>query len=231
VRIRGTVSYVDRRTGAFTVSAPGVSMLVVRGRGRAAHVASSPSSPPPVGSQVVVTGTVDDQGDLQDQSVQTTGTQSSGVDLEGTILSVDSTAGTITVSADDSEQSGAAVTVTVPSSLNIAQFTPGEEVELIVQPTGAGTATLLGAANDQNAQTANDSTDQQGVNPGEDGQGSDGQGGDHHSGQGGDSQSSQSGDSQGGDGQSSQSGDGQSSSTTTGTGSSQSGATGPGGDS
>lgn len=169
VRIRGVVSYVDRRTGAFTVSAPGVSMLVVHGRRRRAHVADTA---PPVGTPVVATGTVDGQGELDDQSVQSMGTPTGGVDLEGTVLSVDQSAGTITVSADDCEQSGASVTVTVPSSLDITQFTPGEEVELIVQPTGTGTATLLGSADDRNAQTANSSGGQQGVNPGDPGRSS-----------------------------------------------------------
>ena len=175
VRIRGVVSYVNPRTGAFTLSAPGVSMIVLRPHGRSAHVAGAADAAPPVGSQVVATGTVDDQGDLEDQSVQTVGTQTNGIDLEGTVLAVDQTAGTITVSADDSEQSGASVTVTVPSSLDISQFAVGDEVELIVQPTGSGTATLLGSADDQNAQAANDGTDQQGDNPGGDSQGNDGQ--------------------------------------------------------
>ncbi len=178
VRIRGVVSYVDRRTGAFTVSAPGVSMLVVRPHSRVAHVAGAADAPPPVGTQVVATGTVDGQGDLEDQSVQSVGTQTNGIDLEGTVLAVDQTAGTITVSADDSEQSGASVTVTVPSTLDISQFTTGEEVELIVQPTGPGTATLLGSADDQSAQTANDSSNQQGNNPGGDSQGNNSQGND-----------------------------------------------------
>ena len=181
VRVRGVVSYVNRRTGAFTVSAPGVSMLVVRSHGRAAHDAGAADTTPPVGSVVVATGTVDDQGELEDQNVQSVGTQTNGVDLEGTVLAVDPTAGTITVSADDSEESGGSVTVTVPSTLNISQFTPGEEVELIVQPTGPGTATLLGSADDQNAQTANDSAQQQGDNPGGDSQGNDAQSNDGES--------------------------------------------------
>jgi hypothetical protein len=175
VRIRGVVSYVDRRTGAFTISAPGVSMLVVRPHSRVAHVAGAADATPPVGTQVVATGTVDDQGDLEDQSVQSVGTQTNGIDLEGSVLAVDQAAGTITVSADDSDQSGASVTVTVPSSLDISQFTTGEEVELIVQPTGAGTATLLGSADDQNARAANDATDEQGDNPGDSSQGDESQ--------------------------------------------------------
>jgi hypothetical protein len=178
LRVRGVVSYVDRRTGAFTLSAPGVSMLVVHSHRLAAGTADAT---PPVGSVVVVTGTVNDQGELEDQSVQSEGTQTNGIDLEGTVLSVDPTAGTITVSADDSEQSGGSVLVTVPSPLSVSQFTPGEEVELLVQPTGTGTATLLGSADDQNAQSANNSQDQQGDSPGNDSQSSDSQSNDGQS--------------------------------------------------
>ncbi len=195
LRVRGVVSYVNSRTGAFTVSAPGVSMLVVRPHSRAAHVAGAADATPPVGTVVVATGTVDDQGELQDQNVQSVGTQTNGVNLEGTVLAVDPTAGTITVSADDSEESGGSVTVTVPSTLNISQFTQGEEVELIVQPTGPGTATLLGSANDQNAQTANDSAQQQGDNPGGDSQGNDSQSNDGQSNDSGQQTSGPSGDS------------------------------------
>ncbi|HET8980930.1 MAG TPA: hypothetical protein VFN87_22445 [Solirubrobacteraceae bacterium] len=219
VRIRGVVSYVDRRTGAFTVSAPGVSMLVIRSRSRRFHAADLTSSSgtgttPPVGSPVVVTGTVNDQGEMDDQSVQTVGTPATSMDLEGTVLSVDPTAGTITVSADDSEQSGASVVVTVPSTLNISQFSQGQEVELLVQPTGTGTATLLGSSEDQSAQSANDGANQQGDNPSGDSQGGDSQGGS----QGGDGQ----GGSQGGD-SSSQTGGTGSQTGATGSGSSQSG--------
>jgi hypothetical protein len=194
VRVRGVVSYVNHRTGAFTVSAPGVSMLVVRAHGRAAHLAGAADATPPVGTVVVATGTVDGQGELEDQNVQSVGTQTNGVDLEGTILAVDPTAGTITVSADDSEESGGSVTVTVPSTLKISQFTQGEEVELIVQPTGPGTATLLGSADDQSAQTANDSAQQQGDNPGGDSQSNDGQSNDGQSNGSGQQTSGSSGD-------------------------------------
>ena len=157
VRIRGVVSYVNRRSGAFTVSAPGVSMLVHSRRSGARAADALPA----VGSDVVVSGT-DDQGELEDGSVQSTGTDTNGISLEGTILSVDSSARTLTVSADDEDASGSSVTVTVPATLDITQFAPGQEVELQVQPQSDGTYTLLGSAQDENAQSADDQGDEQG---------------------------------------------------------------------
>jgi hypothetical protein len=165
VRIRGVVTFIDSRSGAFTVSARGVSMIV---RQRLHLAADSADAPPPVGTTVVATGNVDDQGDLEAESVEDVGQATNGVDLEGVVLAIDTTAQTITVSSDDDDQSAGSITVTVPSTLDITQFTVGEEVELNVQPTGTGTATLLGSADDQNAQTANDQSDGQGDNPGGD---------------------------------------------------------------
>jgi hypothetical protein len=167
VRIRGVVSWVNLRTGEFTISAPGVSLLVVRSNRSAARAADAT---PSVGTDVVATGTVDDQGELEVQSVQNVGQETDGVDLEGTVLAIDTAARTITVSADDNDQSGSSVIVSVPATFDLSRFTPGEEVELKVQPTGAGTATLLGSADDENAQTADAQSGDQGENPGSGGQ-------------------------------------------------------------
>ena len=171
VRIRGVVSWVDHRTGTFTVSAPGVSMLVVGQRRNTVRAtgASIAASATGVGSDVVVTGTVDRNGELQGQDVRDVGTSTGGVGLEGVVESVDMAAGTITVSADDSGASGSSIVVTVPSTLDITQFTVGEEVELLVQPTGTDTATLLGSADDSSAGDANDQGEQQGEDPGDQG--------------------------------------------------------------
>lgn len=167
VRVLGTVSYVNRRAGMFTISAPGVSMLVRTSR----RMARSADALPAVGTDVAATGTVDDQGDLENPTVQTQGTDTGAIQIEGTIISVDTTNRTLTVSADDSEQSGATLTVDVPSSLDITQFAANQEVELNVTPQSDGTYMLLGSASDDNAQQANNGSDAQGNNQGEDGQG------------------------------------------------------------
>lgn len=166
VRIHGVVTYVSRRTGSFTLSVPGASLVVhTRRSGRAGRVADGP---PRVGSDVTATATIDDQGELDDDSLQTTAPSSSDIALEGTVLSVDPTAGTLTISADDEDESRAGLTVTVPSTLDIAQFTVGEEAELHVQLQADGSYLLLGSADDDNAQSANDHSDEQGDQGGDD---------------------------------------------------------------
>lgn len=167
LRLRGVVSHVDRRAGDFTVSDAGVSMLVTSPRRGARAADALPS----VGEDVVATSTVDDQGDLQEQSVQDLGQSAGGFDLEGTIVSVDTTARTLTVTADDEDQSGQTVTVTVPSSFDITSYFAGQEVELLVQPATDGTYTLIGSADDASAQTADDQGDDQGEDPGSEDQG------------------------------------------------------------
>jgi hypothetical protein len=186
VHVRGVVSWVNRRSGEIALSAPGVSMVVRRG---SRHAASTADALPSPGTTVVTTGVLDDQGELDEATVQAVG-EDATVDLEGTVLAVDQGAGTITVSADDDDQTGSSIVVTVPSTFDITQFTAGEEVELAVQPTGNGTALLVGSSDDESAQAADDQGDEQGDDPGDDAQGtrSDGGGSQGTGSQGGESQ-------------------------------------------
>jgi len=154
---------VNRRRGIFTLSARGVSMLVRTRRGRARMADALPS----VGTEVTATGTVDDQGELEDQSLQSDGSDTNGIDLEGTILAVNATARTLTVSADDDQQSGASVIVTVPAALDISKFVVGQEVELQVLPQPGGGYLLQGSASDEGVQGADDQAEEQG-NQGDD---------------------------------------------------------------
>lgn len=198
VRAHGTVSYVNHRSGTYTLSARGVSMIVKDRRAGARRAMLTSDGLPTVGSVVTATGTVDDQGDLSAATTQVDGQTAGGFDLEGTVLSVDTTASTITVSAADDDSSGATITVSVPAPLSIAAFSPGQEVELAVQLQGS-TYVLTGSADDQNAQAANDQTDSQGDQAdqaSESDQGDDGQataGGDGGSTSGSDSQTSTTG--------------------------------------
>jgi hypothetical protein len=150
-RIRGTVTFVKR--GAYVVSAPGTSLLVKD---------NSPSQTPSVGDQVQVNGTIDDQGDIEEQDVQQIGTDNGNMELEGVVLGVDQQARTLSISADDDNESGSALTVDVPQSFDITQFTTGQEVELSVTPNGDGTFTLAASSDDDNANDANDQNKQQG---------------------------------------------------------------------
>lgn len=185
-RIRGVVTFVDARRGLFTVSRDGASMLVHR-----SHLARAADALPSVGEDVNVTVGIDDQGDLQDENVQETGTQSSGIDLEGTILAIDPTARTLSVSADDEDQSGQSLTVTIPSTIDMSMFTVGQQVELTVSKQADGTFLLQGSSEDGNQQQANNPSDQQGSDGGSDGSGG---GSDSASGSGGTSGSASGGD-------------------------------------
>ena len=159
VRLRGVVSYVDRRRGTFTLSARGVSMLVRTRRGGSARVADAL---PGVGTLVTATGSLDGQGDLSADTVQTDGQANGGFQLEGTVLALDTTAGTITVSSTDDDQSANSIVVSVPAPLDVSMFSVGQEVELTVTQQPDGTYVLAGSASDQGQQGACDYGQQQG---------------------------------------------------------------------
>ena len=163
-RVRGVVTHVDTAGGTFTLSTRGVSMLV--SRTRRGHV-SSVDALPTVGTTVSVAGQLDGQGDLEAQTVTETGTQASGIYLEGTVLAIDTVARTLTISAEDTAQSGQSITVTVPASLELSTFTVGEEVELQATLQPDGTYLLQGSASDTGAQGASDQVDQQGTQTGD----------------------------------------------------------------
>ena len=163
VHIRGTVTYVNLRRHVFVVSARGVSLLVHAHRTGAGDVRAA-SSPVADGQQVAVDGVLDDDS-VEANNVQTTGEDVGGVDLEGTVQSIDATARSLSISADDSEQSGATLTVDVPASFDLSQFSPGQSVELLVAPNGDGTYTLQQSSNDTGAQNADNQGEDQGLNP------------------------------------------------------------------
>jgi hypothetical protein len=172
-RVRGVVTFVDRRQGMFTVSAKGVSVLI-----RSHRIARAADALPSVGEQVEVETQIDDQGDLEDQGVQSVGAQTQNAHLEGTILAIDPSARTLTISADDDDQSGQSLTVDVPPTIDISAFTVGQEVELATTIQPDGSFLLQASSEDDNAEQANNPGDQQGSD-GSDGSssgGSDGSG-------------------------------------------------------
>ena len=166
VRAHGVVTYVNRAAHTYTLSAHGVSLLVHTGR--TAH--DTTTTQPTVGSVVTTTGTIDNQGEMDAETTDVQGEDTNGYELEGTVLSVDSAANTITISADDSDVSGQSITISVPAPLTTADFHPGDEVELDVQYAN-GTYTLLGSSDDNNAQGADDQGEEQGQYSGDEGEG------------------------------------------------------------
>jgi hypothetical protein len=175
--IRGVVTFVNRRRGLFTVSSRGASVLIHRShRSRRARAADAL---PTVGENVTVQTGIDDQGDLQDDNVQDNG-QAGTMDLSGTVLAVDPTARTLSVSSDDDDQSGQALTVHVPSTFDMSAFTVGKQVELVVTLQTDGSFLLQGSASDDNEEEANNPGHEQGQQ--ESGGDHQGSGGEHNGG-------------------------------------------------
>ena len=147
-RLRGTVTYTSRSRKAFTISTKGASVLVHqrRVRGRSARAASD--TMPAAGEQVAVDSTIDDNDDLEADDVKSEGQDGDGMEIEGKVLSVDQAKRQISVSADDDDESGDAVTVNVPESFDFSQFKVGNEVELKVTKGTDGSYTLTKAESD-----------------------------------------------------------------------------------
>lgn len=178
VLVRGTVSFADRRHHRFTISANGVSLLVRAGRHHGARAAASDVPAPGTTVEVDVDLETGDAAPIA-QQVTPTGTDLT-IAVEGKVLAVDQNARTITVSADDEDQSGGQLTISVPdASIDLGTIAVGSEIELLVALHSDGTYTLLGLAGDGNARQADDQHDQQG-------QSCDGGGDGQHSGDGGD---------------------------------------------
>jgi uncharacterized membrane protein YgcG len=163
VRVHGVVTFVNRRKGEFTVSAGGASLLVRHRRTAAAADATTSSDPlPSVGDEVTVETEIDDQGDLEDHGVHDDGAQAGNAEVEGTILAIDTTANTLTISADEDGESGQSITVDVPSTIDISQFQTGQEVKLTVTVQPDGSFLLQGVSEDGDSHQANNPDDQQG---------------------------------------------------------------------
>ena len=152
VRMRGTVTYSRGR--AFTLSSRGASILIHR-RARGARVAAADGAPP-VGTVVQVDANVDDNGDVEADGVTEEGQDTNGIDLEGTVLAIDMTARTLSISADDDDQAGAALIVQVPAGVDMTRFSVGQELELTVTRNADGTFVLQQGMGDDNEQEADD---------------------------------------------------------------------------
>lgn len=153
VQMRGTVTYSRGRV--FTLSSRGASILIHRGTRGAPAVAASDSAPP-AGSVVLVDANVDDNGDVEANDVNEEGQDDNGIDLEGRVLAIDATARTLSVSADDEDASGAALTVNVPAGVDMTGFTVGHQVELKVTRETDGRFVLQQGMGDDNEQEADD---------------------------------------------------------------------------
>ncbi len=99
----------------IALSAVAVSLVVHRSRTRS-HRARAASDSQVTDGQVVTVDRTVDGNSVDATDVQSDGQNTNGTDVEGTVQSIDATARTLTISADDSEQSGSTLTVNVPAS-------------------------------------------------------------------------------------------------------------------
>jgi predicted nucleic acid-binding Zn-ribbon protein len=135
VRLRGTVTYANRRQGVFTVSAPGASILV--------NQPSTAGPVPPVGSIVTTNAQIDAQGNLVANNIDGHGWDKNGIEIEGTILAIDAQTRTLSVSADDCHESRGTVSVLVPAAFDLSQFQVGRDVDLVLTRQADGTFVLV----------------------------------------------------------------------------------------
>lgn len=162
-RLQGTVTFVSARHGVFAVSARGVSLLVHRRHlGAASDQGSTAGGQlPALGSTVTVNADVSG-GEVDASQVADQGQSANGVDLEGTVLAVDTTARTLSISADDSENSAGAITVQVPAAFDLTLFQVGGRVELIASLNPDGTYTLEQSSSDGSVAQAQNRGHEQG---------------------------------------------------------------------
>lgn len=172
VHVRGVVTFVNRGRHEFVVSFRGGSIVVHRRVRRTRHnvlsaramFAHSTTTLPSTGTVVTVDGSVDNQGTIQAAGVTDDSQTTSNIELEGRVLAIDTTAGTVTITADDSgDISGASITVTMPApTFNVANYQVGQMLQIVATLNPDGTYTAVGASQDGNQGQANSQTDQQG---------------------------------------------------------------------
>jgi Cu/Ag efflux protein CusF len=144
---------------------------------------------------VAVTATLGAQGEVVAQQVNNEGDAQGTVDLEGTVRSIDEKAGTLTLSADDAEETGAAtVTVHVPDTFDLSAYSVGDELQLTATLNADGTYTAVSSSDDGDANQADDSSDDQGDDGSVDDGGESGQSSHGSQGSGGEGDSSGGGD-------------------------------------
>jgi len=164
--IRGVVTFVDKAHGRFVVSAKGVSLVVHQRSARMLAAAALPA----VGDVVTVDGEIDDQGDIDADNVENDGQNNDYADLEGQILSIDLTARTLTITADDNDEiAGASIVVHIPDTWDMSIYAVGDELDIVASLNTDGSYTAVGTSENGDFQQADDENGQQGDDQGDQG--------------------------------------------------------------
>jgi hypothetical protein len=169
----GTVSFRDPATAIYTVSAPGVSVLV---RGGAQH------APPDVGDRVDVRARFADHPEalavtppghegcgaapeqpkpprvaLEQTRLEITDSQRAATtDLEGVVEGLCRDSRTLILSADDVRESGRDIQVSLPSSIRLADLANGQALKLSASVAASGAFTVTSVAADGDRSEADD---------------------------------------------------------------------------
>jgi hypothetical protein len=165
-RVHGRVTYISRARSAFVISVRGASLLVHRrhhhARAASAAAVTSADGLPALGSEVTVSGTFDRSGALTADTVTNDGQHDNHVDLEGVILSVDSLARTITISADDNDElAGAAIVIHLPSTFDMTGYKVGDVLLVVATLNPDGSYTAVDTFGDGGAEEADEQDCQQ----------------------------------------------------------------------
>jgi hypothetical protein len=161
VRLQGTVTWVDPLHGAYTMSAPGVSLLV----GPAAPAAAPP---PAVGDQVEVEATLAPSAEpaapatLVERARRALPAVEPPWDVTSIVVAVDTARHRLFLSADDAGRGGGALIVDAPAPFDLDALTAGERIVARVRPTTGGGLRLTGIAADTTPKAADDAAGAQG---------------------------------------------------------------------
>jgi hypothetical protein len=168
----GTVSFSNRNSGTYTVSAPGVSLLV---RGSAGHL-------PRLGDNVEVRARITDNPDplhirtpgeqgcgdppalpkppgkaLEQVSLRIEeGEGASGTDVAGIVEGVCRDTGELIVSADDLRESGHDLALAVPEDIELGGIDPGDVLRLTTVIRDNGSLEVSTVAGDKGGKGADD---------------------------------------------------------------------------
>ena len=148
--IHGVVTYVNARGTKAVVSGKGVSLV--------AHKAATARAAAKLcaGDVVTITGSFDDDGDIDCEDVDVDGVDDGYIELEGHLLAVDLGARTLTLSADDEEELPGTVTVIIPADWDMSGYVVGDEIEVTATLNADGTFTAVGTSHDCDEEEADD---------------------------------------------------------------------------
>lgn len=150
---RGSVTFTDPdpEGPAYTVSGRGASLLV--------KVKPDPSGVTPelpeIGAYATVTATLND-GLWQRQVELEPGPPSTYLDLAGIVKGVDADTAQLLFSADDTDESEADLTLTVPKSIDATKLKPGDSYLATATVNEVGSLKLAGITSDEHTKGAND---------------------------------------------------------------------------